>query len=124
LVLSIQPRVCSSTPVSERLKGARFPTLGARRPTNAVLAPLNAEMLGQLIDLISGVALGQQKCQARDVRGRLYEYQAASSPAPEEARRNVLYAALGGPRHGRDDRAFRGPSLQPCYGSGGIRTIA
>ena len=35
---------------------------------------LNAVMLGELIDLISGIALGQGKDQARDVLGRVYEY--------------------------------------------------
>lgn len=35
---------------------------------------LNAVMLGELIDLISGIALGQSKDQARDVLGRVYEY--------------------------------------------------
>jgi len=31
-------------------------------------------MLGELIDLISGIALGQEKGSARDVLGRVYEY--------------------------------------------------
>ncbi|MDO8838027.1 MAG: type I restriction-modification system subunit M N-terminal domain-containing protein, partial [Parvibaculum sp.] len=35
---------------------------------------LNAVMLGELIDLISGITLGQEKGQSRDVLGRVYEY--------------------------------------------------
>lgn len=35
---------------------------------------LNAVMLGELIDLISNIALGQTQDTARDVLGRVYEY--------------------------------------------------
>ncbi len=35
---------------------------------------LNAVMLGDLFDLISGIALGQDRGQARDLLGRVYEY--------------------------------------------------
>ncbi|MEN9223149.1 MAG: N-6 DNA methylase, partial [Thermostichus sp. BF3_bins_97] len=35
---------------------------------------LNAVMLGELIDLISNIALGEARDTARDVLGRVYEY--------------------------------------------------
>jgi type I restriction enzyme M protein len=43
-------------------------------PKDYARPALNAVMLGELIDLISGIALGQEKGEARDVLGRVYEY--------------------------------------------------
>jgi type I restriction enzyme M protein len=31
-------------------------------------------MLGELIDLVSGIAMGEQGAKAKDILGRVYEY--------------------------------------------------
>ena len=50
------------------------PTLKGVLPKDYGRPALNAVMLGELIDLISGIALGQDRGQARDLLGRVYEY--------------------------------------------------
>jgi type I restriction enzyme M protein len=52
----------------------RNETLKGVLPKGYARPALNAVMLGELIDLISGIALGQEKGEARDVLGRVYEY--------------------------------------------------
>src|SRR6202158_546981 len=52
----------------------RHETLKGVLPKDYARPALNAVMLGELIDLISGIALGQEKGEARDVLGRVYEY--------------------------------------------------
>ncbi len=49
-------------------------TLKGVLPKDYARPALNAVMLGELIDLISGIALGQGKGEARDLLGRVYEY--------------------------------------------------
>src|ERR1700686_1046457 len=51
----------------------RNETLKGVLPKDYARPALNAVMLGELIDLISGIALGQEKGEARDVLGRAYE---------------------------------------------------
>jgi type I restriction enzyme M protein len=43
-------------------------------PKDYARPALNKVMLGELIDLISGIALNQKNDQSRDVLGRVYEY--------------------------------------------------
>jgi type I restriction enzyme M protein len=50
------------------------PTLKGVLPKDYGRPALNAVMLGELIDLISGIALGEGKDKARDLLGRVYEY--------------------------------------------------
>jgi type I restriction enzyme M protein len=52
----------------------RNETLKGVLPKEYARPALNAVLLGELIDLISGIALGQEKGEARDVLGRVYEY--------------------------------------------------
>ena len=52
----------------------RNDTLKGVLPKDYARPALNAVMLGELIDLISGIALGPEKGSARDVLGRVYEY--------------------------------------------------
>ena len=50
------------------------PSLKGVLPKDYGRPALNAVMLGELIDLISGIALGKGKDKARDLLGRVYEY--------------------------------------------------
>ena len=82
---------------------------------------LNAVMLGELIDLISGVALGAKKGEARDVLGRVYEYFLGQFAGSEGKRggefytpRSVVRVMVG------MIEPFKGRVYDPCCGSGGM----
>lgn len=82
---------------------------------------LNAVMLGELIDLISGIALGAQKGEARDVLGRVYEYFLGQFAGSEGKRggefytpRSVVRVMVG------MIEPFKGRAYDPCCGSGGM----
>jgi type I restriction enzyme M protein len=82
---------------------------------------LNAVMLGELIDLISGIALGAQKGEARDVLGRVYEYFLGQFAGSEGKRggefytpRSVVRVMVG------MIEPFKGRVYDPCCGSGGM----
>ena len=82
---------------------------------------LNAVMLGELIDLISGIALGTQKGEARDVLGRVYEYFLGQFAGSEGKRggefytpRSVVQVMVG------MIEPFKGRVYDPCCGSGGM----
>jgi type I restriction enzyme M protein len=78
-------------------------------------------MLGELIDLISGIALGAQKGEARDVLGRVYEYFLGQFAGSEGKRggefytpRSVVRVMVG------MIEPFKGRVYDPCCGSGGM----
>jgi type I restriction enzyme M protein len=78
-------------------------------------------MLGELIDLISGIALGAQKGEARDVLGRVYEYFLGQFAGSEGKRggefytpRSVVQVMVG------MIEPFKGRVYDPCCGSGGM----
>lgn len=50
-----------------------YPSLKGVLPKNDGCPALSAAMLGELIDPISGIALGDGKDKARDLLGRVYE---------------------------------------------------
>jgi type I restriction enzyme M protein len=82
---------------------------------------LNAVMLGELIDLISGVALHQGKDKARDLLGRVYEYFLGQFAGSEGKRggefytlRSVVRVKVG------MIEPFKGRVHDPCCGSGGM----
>ncbi len=82
---------------------------------------LNAIMLGELIDLISGIALGQEKGEARDVLGRVYEYFLGQFAGSEGKRGGEFYT----PRSVVGTMVemlepHKGRVYDPCCGSGGM----
>jgi hypothetical protein len=40
----------------------------------AIASSISLPMLGELIDLVSGIAMGEQGYKAKDILGRVYEY--------------------------------------------------
>ncbi len=90
-------------------------------PKDYARPALNAVMLGELIDLISGIALGQEKGEARDVLGRVYEYFLGQFAGSEGKRggefytpRSVVRVMVG------MIEPFKGRVYDPCCGSGGM----
>ncbi len=96
-------------------------TLKGVLPKDYARPALNAVMLGELIDLISGIALGAQKGEARDVLGRVYEYFLGQFAGSEGKRggefytpRSVVRVMVG------MIEPFNGRVYDPCCGSGGM----
>ena len=75
---------------------------------------LDKVMLGELIDLVSGIAHGRAERQGQGhSRPRLRIFPRRLRRLGGQARRRVLHAALGGARAGRDAGAVQGPRLRP-----------
>jgi type I restriction enzyme M protein len=90
-------------------------------PKDYARPALNAVMLGELIDLISGIALGQEKGEARDVLGRVYEYFLGQFAGSEGKRGGEFYTPRSVVRVMVEMiEPFKGRVYDPCCGSGGM----
>ena len=87
-------------------------------PKDYARPALNAVMLGELIDLISGIALGRDKGDARDVLGRVYEYFLGQFAGSEGKRGGEFYTPRSVVRVMVEP--FKGRVYDPCCGSGGM----
>jgi len=82
---------------------------------------LNAVMLGELIDLISNIALGEAQDRARDVLGRVYEYFLGQFAGSEGKRGGEFYTPRSVVRVMVEMlQPFKGRVYDPCCGSGGM----
>jgi type I restriction enzyme M protein len=97
------------------------PTLKGVLPKDYARPSLDKQSLGGLIDLISTIALGDTKSQAKDILGRIYEYFLGQFAAAEGKKGGQFYTpesivrllvAMIEPYHGR--------VYDPCCGSGGM----
>jgi len=97
------------------------PTLKGVLPKDYGRPALNAVMLGELIDMISGIALGEGKDRARDLLGRVYEYFLSQFAGSEGKRGGEFYT----PRSVVGTMVemlepYKGRVYDPCCGSGGM----
>ena len=68
---------------------------------------LDKQRLGQLIDLVSNIAVGTAEARSKDVLGRVYEYFLSQFASAEGKRGGEFYTpALRGQAAGGDDRAL------------------
>ncbi|MDZ7319908.1 MAG: type I restriction-modification system subunit M [candidate division KSB1 bacterium] len=82
---------------------------------------LNAVMLGELIDLISNIALGEAQDTARDVLGRVYEYFLGQFAGSEGKRGGEFYTPRSVVRVLVEMlQPYQGRVYDPCCGSGGM----
>jgi type I restriction enzyme M protein len=99
----------------------RNETLKGVLPKDYARPALNAVMLGELIDLISGIAFGQEKGEARDVLGRVYEYFLGQFAGSEGKRGGEFYTPRSVVRVMVEMiEPFKGRVYDPCCGSGGM----
>lgn len=99
----------------------RNETLKGVLPKDYARPALNAVMLGELIDLISGIALGQEKGEARDVLGRAYEYFLGQFAGSEGKRGGEFYTPRSVVRVMVEMiEPYKGRVYDPCCGSGGM----
>src|SRR6185312_4987106 len=97
------------------------PSLKGVLPKDYARPALNAVMLGELIDLISGIALGQEKGEARDVLGRVYEYFLGQFAGSEGKRGGEFYTPRSVVRVMVEMiEPYKGRVYDPCCGSGGM----
>ena len=97
------------------------PTLKGVLPKDYGRPALNPVMLGELIDLISGIALGRGRDQSRDVLGRVYEYFLGQFAGSEGKRGGEFYTPRSVVRTMVEMlEPYRGRVYDPCCGSGGM----
>jgi type I restriction enzyme M protein len=104
------------------------PSLKGVLPKEYARPALNAVMLGELIDLISGIALGESRVRARDVLGRVYEYMLGQFAGSEGKRGGEFYTPRSVVRllveilrpFPNLARGIKGRVYDPCCGSGGM----
>jgi type I restriction enzyme M protein len=90
-------------------------------PKDYARPALNKVMLGELIDLISGIAMGETSDRSKDVLGRVYEYFLSQFAGAEGKRGGEFYT----PRSVvgllvEMLEPYKGRVYDPCCGSGGM----
>ena len=82
---------------------------------------LDKVMLGELIDLVSGIAVGEPGEKARDLLGRVYEYFLGGFAGAEGKRGGEFYTAQSVVRVLVEMiEPYKGRVYDPCCGSGGM----
>lgn len=98
---------------NESLKGVLLKDYG--RPA------LNKVMLGELIDLVSGIALNEEGTRSKDILGRVYEYFLGQFAGAEGKRGGEFYTPRSVVRVLVEMlEPYSGRVYDPCCGSGGM----
>ena len=90
-------------------------------PKDYARPALNKVMLGELIDLISGIALNEEGDRSKDILGRVYEYFLGQFAGAEGKRGGEFYTPRSVVRVLVDMlEPYTGRVYDPCCGSGGM----
>lgn len=90
-------------------------------PKDYARPALNKVMLGELIDLISGIALNEEGDRSRDILGRVYEYFLGQFAGAEGKRGGEFYTPRSVVRVLVEMlEPYSGRIYDPCCGSGGM----
>ena len=90
-------------------------------PKDYARPTLNKVMLGELIDLISGIALGEEGDRSKDILGRVYEYFLGQFAGAEGKRGGEFYTPRSVVRVLVEMlEPYSGRVYDPCCGSGGM----
>lgn len=90
-------------------------------PKDYARPSLSKVMLGELIDLISGIALGENGSRSKDVLGRVYEYFLGQFAGAEGRRGGEFYTPRSVVRVLVEMlEPYTGRVYDPCCGSGGM----
>jgi type I restriction enzyme M protein len=90
-------------------------------PKDYARPALNKVMLGELIDLISGIALGEEGSRSKDILGRVYEYFLGQFAGAEGKRGGEFYTPRSVVRVLVEMlEPYSGRVYDPCCGSGGM----
>ncbi len=90
-------------------------------PKDYARPALNKIMLGELIDLISGIALNEEGDKSKDILGRVYEYFLGQFAGAEGKRGGEFYTPRSVVRTLVEMlQPYHGRVYDPCCGSGGM----
>jgi type I restriction enzyme M protein len=90
-------------------------------PKDYARPALNKVMLGELIDLISGIAMAEKADRSRDILGRVYEYFLSGFAGAEGKRGGEFYTPRSVVRLLVEMlEPYKGRVYDPCCGSGGM----
>lgn len=90
-------------------------------PKDYARPALNKVMLGELIDLISGIALNEEGSRSKDILGRVYEYFLGQFAGAEGKRGGEFYTPRSVVRVLVEMlEPYKGRVYDPCCGSGGM----
>src|SRR5918996_859696 len=97
------------------------PSLTGVLPKDYARPALDKRRLGQLIDLISNIAVGDAESRAKDVLGRVYEYFLAQFASAEGKKGGEFYTPRCVVKLLVEMlEPYRGRVYDPCCGSGGM----
>jgi type I restriction enzyme M protein len=97
------------------------PTLKGVLPKDYARPGLDKERLGQLIDLVSNIGLGDQDSRSKDVLGRVYEYFLTRFASAEGKNGGQFYTPRSVVQLLVEMLApYKGRVYDPCCGSGGM----
>ena len=90
-------------------------------PKDYARPALNKVMLGELIDLVSGIGMAEEADRSRDILGRVYEYFLGSFAGAEGKRGGEFYTPRSVVRLLVEMlHPYKGRVYDPCCGSGGM----
>ena len=97
------------------------PVLGDVLPKDYAREALDKQRLGQLIDLVSNIRVGDQEARSRDVLGRVYEYFLSQFASAEGKKGGEFYTPRCIVRLLVEMlQPYRGRVYDPCCGSSGM----
>lgn len=97
------------------------PRLKGMLPKNYARPGLDKQRLGELIDLIGTIGLGEQENRSKDILGRVYEYFLSEFASAEGKRGGQFYTPRCVVRTLVEMLApYKGRVYDPCCGSGGM----
>ena len=100
---------------------ARNASLKGVLPKDYARPALNKIMLGELIDLVSGIGMAEEADRSRDILGRVYEYFLGSFAGAEGKRGGEFYTPRSVVRLLVEMlEPYKGRVYDPCCGSGGM----
>ncbi|RTH99468.1 N-6 DNA methylase [Thermus scotoductus] len=97
------------------------PSLKGVLPKDYARPSLDKQRLGQLIDLVSNIKVGDREARAKDVLGRVYEYFLSQFASAEGKKGGEFYTPRGVVRLLVEMlEPFQGRVYDPCCGSAGM----
>ena len=100
---------------------ARNASLKGVLPKDYARPALNKVMLGELIDLVSGIGMTEEADRSRDILGRVYEYFLGGFAGSEGKRGGEFYTPRSVVRLLVEMlKPYKGRVYDPCCGSGGM----
>ena len=100
---------------------ARNASLKGVLPKDYARPALNKVMLGELIDLVSGIGMAEEADRSRDILGRVYEYFLGGFAGSEGKRGGEFYTPRSVVRLLVEMlKPYKGRVYDPCCGSGGM----